>query len=169
MYKKLFQLGAIAAFIISLSGCMSSKFVHLDTDPNKQIHYSKIASVNDISQYVIYLNQGDKVPVYVKLEHDLVALAEEKIDLVLKRKVYVKLSLPDNYSMKQIEALTPEQKKVLISQIKIYISPDSSRWANVYDMKQVKALFGIDREGMLSFGAGIDKEKGLHLYFYAAG
>jgi hypothetical protein len=61
--------------------------------PEQKIHYSQMKNIENISNYAIYLDKGDKIPVKMTLDSELVDIADWKCDLILKQKVYFKLKI----------------------------------------------------------------------------
>ena len=58
--------------------------------------------IENISSYVFYLNKGDKIPLKMTLNSELLDIANEEINLILKQKVYFRLRIPEGIN---IEAL----------------------------------------------------------------
>lgn len=77
----------ILTLIIIIVGCTKQNIILQDFGPEQPIHYSNMKNIEKISDYAIYLDKGDKNPVKMTLDSELVDIADWKCDLVLKQKV----------------------------------------------------------------------------------
>ena len=130
------------------------------------IHYSQMKNVENISDYVVYLNEGDKIPLKMTLDSELLDIAHEEINLVLKQKVYFRYRLPEGINAENESALSEEDQQTLLKNVRIFLSSDAKNWTPYTDIKAVEQVFGLEG-GSISFGMGITKEDGLRIFLNA--
>lgn len=154
----------INTFIIMtlLVGCSSSGVIKQDFDEKRILHYSKMKNIDDMSGYVFYLNKGDKLPVNIKLENELLNIDKNKINVVIKKKIYFRLIMPQEITKASEKELSEQEKQILLSKVIIYVSNDAREWARYMDMKAVKKVFGI-KGGSFAAGMGFSKEEGIQI------
>ena len=100
------------------------------------------------------------------LDSEILDIANEEINLILKQKVYFRLSILEGINTENNAAMSEDEKQKIIKNIKIYISPDTKKWALYTDIKAVEQVFGI-KGGSMSFGMGITKEDGIRIFLNA--
>lgn len=163
MNNKFFYILMMMTIII---GCAKSNIIVKDFKTDQIIHYSQLKSIEGISNYVVYLNKGDKISLKMTLDSEILDIANEEINLILKQKVYFRLRMPDGINSKKISAMSEENKQKLFKNIMIYISPDAKMWAPYTDIKAVAQIFGI-KGGSFSFGMGIMKNDRITIFLNA--
>jgi hypothetical protein len=163
MNSKFFYILMMMTIII---GCAKPNIIFKDFKTDQIIHYSQLKSIESISNYVVYLNKGDKISLKMTLDSEILDIANEEIDLILKQKVYFRLRMPDGINSKKISAMSEENKQKLFKNIMIYISPDAKIWAPYTDIKAVAQIFGI-KGGSFSFGMGIMKNGRITIFLKA--
>jgi len=163
MNNKFFYILMMMTIIM---GCAKSNIVVKDFKTDQIIHYSQLKSIESISNYVVYLNKGDKISLKMALDSEILDIANEEINLILKQKVYFRLRMPDGINSKKISAMSEEDKQKLFKNIMIYISSDAKMWAPYTDIKAVAQIFGI-KGGSFSFGMGIMKKDGITIFLNA--
>ena len=155
------KLTVITLLALLAAGCGAKTMLVKSIDPSDMVHYSQVRETEIASgkkgTLVFYLNKGDTVPLMLSVQTNLVETVSEKIDLVLRKKVYFMIITPEMPAGDIDEA----QKMKLIRKMKIYASSDAETWALVQNHNALKKIFGWDK-GYLSFGFGISKEKGVH-------
>ena len=147
-------------------GCAKPNIFFQDFKTEQIIHYSQMKDIENISNYVVYLNKGDKIPLKMTLDSEILDIANEEINLILKQKVYFRLSIPEGINVENKSAMSEEEKQKIIKNIKIYISSDAKMWDQYTDIKDVEQAFGI-KGGSVSFGMGITKEDGIRIFLNA--
>jgi hypothetical protein len=147
-------------------GCAKPSIIVQEFKTEQIIHYSQMKDVENLSDYVVYLNKGDKIPVKMTLDSEILDLSNEEIKLVLKKKVYFRLSMPEGINTEKKMAMSEAEKQKFLKTIMIYLSADAIKWAPYTDIKAVEQLFGI-KGGSVSFGMGITKEDGLRIFLNA--
>ena len=150
----------IVLMITIISGCAKPSIVLQDFENEQMIHHSQIKNTDYLANYFVYLNKGDIVPLKMTLDSELLDIANEEINLILKQKVYFRVIIPEGINADDKSAMSEKDKQEFIKNIMIFVSPDAKRWAQYIDIKAVEQLFGI-KGGSISFGMGITKEEGL--------
>ena len=163
MNCRFFNLLMLIAIIV---GCAKPGIIFQDFKTEQIIHYSQMKNIENISNYVVYLNKGDKIPLKMTLDSEVLDIANEEINLILKQKVYFRLSMPEGINAEKKMAMSEAEKQKFINKIMIYLSLDAIKWAPYTDIKAVEQLCGI-KGGSVSFGMGITKEDGLRVFLNA--
>lgn len=163
MNLRLFNFLLMMAMIV---GCAKLSIVVQEFKTEQIIHYSQMKNVDNLSDYVVYLNRGDKIPVKMTLDSQILDLSNEEIKLVLKKKVYFRLSMLEGINAEKKMAMSEAEKQKFLKKIMIYLSLDAIKWAPYTDIKAVEQLFGI-KGGSVSFGMGITKEDGIRIFLNA--
>jgi len=146
--------------ITAIAGCSTKTALLPDFKDEQIIHYSQMKDKDDLSNYVMYLDKGDVLPVRISLDSGLFDTADEQVNLVCKQRVYFRFSIPAGMNAKKTTVMNEKEKQKLIKAFMIYLSPDAKRWALYTDIKSLEQLFGV-KGGSFSFGMGITKENGL--------
>jgi hypothetical protein len=161
-YKFFSVLFILAAFF----GCTKKNIIVQNYESEQIVHCSKIRTIDNITNYVIYLNEGDSIPLKITLDSEFIGISDEEVNLILKRKVYFRLRMPENYNAEEISSMNEEERRKTLKKIRIYLSPDAVKWAPYNDIKAVEQLFGI-KGGFFSVGMGITKEEGVQIFLSA--
>jgi len=157
-----FKFLYVFAIIPLAVACANNGIVYQSYENEKIIHYSQMENVEDISDYVIYLNKGDTILVKMTLDSNLAEIADEETNLVLKQKIYFRLILPEGVDFEKLSAISESDKKGILKNIMIYLSSDANEWAPYTDVNAVKQVLGI-KGGSLSVGMGASKEEGIKI------
>jgi len=147
-------------------GCAKPSIFFQEFKPEQIIHYSQMKNIENISNYVVYLNKGDKIPLKMTLDSEVLDIANEEINLILKQKVYFRLRIPEGINAENKSAMSEKDKQKFFKNFMIYLSSDAKRWAPYTDIKAVEQVFGI-KGGSFSFGMGITKEDGIRIFLNA--
>ena len=163
MNQKVFT---ILTLLIIIVGCTKQSIILHDFRTEQIIHCSQIENIENISNYAIYLNKGDKIPLKMTLDSEVLDIANEEINLILKQKVYLRLRIPEDINAENKSTMSEEDKQKFFKNFMIYLSSDAKSWAPYTDIKAVKKVFGI-QGGSVSFGMGITKEDGIRIFLNA--
>jgi hypothetical protein len=163
MKCRFLTLLVMASMIIA---CANQRIIYQEYHPGQIIHYSQMKNIENISNYAIYLDKGDKIPVKLTLDSELVDIADWKCDLILKQKVYFKLKMPEDISAMNQLSMSKRQKRMFLKHIMIYLSPDAKRWIPYTEISAVEKAFGI-KGGSISFGMGITHRDGINIFLNA--
>lgn len=155
-------------FIITLVliSCAKPNIINQRFEPEKIVHVSKIENIDNIYDYVVFLDKGDTLPLNLSLDSKILDLADDTINLVLKKKIYLRMELPETLKNDKMSSMNEEDRKKYLRIAKIFISPDAVRWAPLMDRKvveSVKELFGI-KGGSFAAGIGISNEEGVDAF-----
>ena len=158
-----YRFFSILMMMSIIVGCAKPNIIMQDFETEKIIHYSQMKNIENISDYVVYLNKGDKILLEMTLDSELLDIADEDISLVLKQKVYFRLKMPEGINAEETSAMSEEVKQKYLKSIMIYLSSDAKSWAPYTDIKAVEQIFGI-KSGSISIGMGITKEDGIRVH-----
>lgn len=120
----------------------------------------------NISDYIIYLNKGDRIPLRITLDSEFIDIDNEEINFILKQKIYFRLRIPEDIDAENNTKISEENKQEFFKNFMIYLSSDAKSWVPYTDINAVKKVFGI-QVGSVSFGVGITKEDGLRIFLNA--
>ena len=164
MIYRLINILMVMAIIV---GCAKSSIIVQSFKTEQIVHYRQITNnENMLFDYVIYLNKGDKIPVKMTLDSEILDIANEQTNLILKQKVYFRLRIPEGIDSEKISTMSEEDKQKLFKNSMLYISSDAKRWAPYTDFKAIEQLFGI-KGGSFSIGMGMTKEDGVRMFLNA--
>lgn len=161
-----YRFYSILMMIAIIFGCANQRIIYQEYKPEQKIHYSQMKNIENLSDYAIYLNKGDKIPVKMTLESELVDIADAKVDLILKQKVYFRLKMPEGINANNKLSVSKDEQLMFLRYIMIYLSSDAKRWAPYTDINAVERAFGI-KGGSISFGMGIMKQDGITIFLSA--
>ncbi len=149
-----------------IAGCVKPSIIFQEFENEQIIHYRQMKNIENISNYVVYLNKGDKIPIKMILDSELLDITNEEIGLILKQRVYFRLIIPEGLTVENISAMSEEDKQIFYKNFMIYLSADAKNWAPYTDIKAVEHVFGI-KGGSFSFGMNVTKENGIRIFLNA--
>ena len=164
-----YKLYAVLIITAVLIGCSKPTIINQRFDSEKIIHSSRIKNIDNLYDYVVYMDKGDTIPLKISLDSDILDVGGGSIDLVLKKKIYLRMDLPDTLKNDKMSSMSEAEKNKYMKKVKFFISPDAVRWASLTDSNVVEALkqlFGI-KDGLFSAGLYMSKEKGINAIFKA--
>lgn len=147
-------------------GCANQGIVYQEYKPEQVIHCSQMKNIENLFDYAIYLDKGDTIPVKMTLDSELLDIADTRVDLILKQKVYFRLKMPEGINANDKPEMSKEEKRMILKNIMIYLSSDAKNWTPYTDIKAVEKAFGI-KGGSISFGMGIRKQDGITIFLNA--
>jgi hypothetical protein len=157
------RIFAILAMVSIIIGCANQRIIYQEYKPEQKIHYSQMKNIENISDYAIYLDKGDKIPVKMTLDSELVDIADWECDLILKQKVYFRLKIPEGLQDINKLPMSKNEKQMFLKNILIYLSPDAEKWIHYTDISATAKAFGI-KGGSISFGMGISKQDAINIF-----
>jgi hypothetical protein len=157
------RIFAILAMVYILVGCANQRIIYQEYKPEQKIHYSQKKTIEDISNYVFYLDEGDKIPLQLTLDSELVDIDDWKCDLILKQKVYFRLKIPEGMQDINTLQMSENEKQMFLRNILIYLSADAEEWIPYTDISAAAKAFGI-KGGSISFGMGITKQDAINIF-----
>lgn len=161
-----YRFFVILAMVSVIIGCANQRIIYQGYKPELKIHYSQMKSLENIFDYAIYLDKGDKIPVKMTLDSELVDIADWKCDLVLKQKVYFRLKMPEDMNAKNKLSMSKDEKLIFLRNIMIYLSSDAEKWVPYTDISAAGKAFGI-KGGSISFGMGITEQDAINIFINA--
>lgn len=163
MNYKFFTVLMMLSMVI---GCANQRIIHQEYTPAQTIHYSRMENIENVSAYAFYLDKGDRIPVKMTVDSDLFDIADWQCELILKQRVYFRFKLPEGIHAVNELPMSPNEKRMLLKSIMIYLSPDAEKWSPYRDIRAVSNMFGI-KGGSISFGMGITKQDGINIFLNA--
>ena len=160
------RLFMILMMLTIIVGCTKPSIIVQDFKTEQMIHYSQMKNMENLSNYVVYLNKGDKIPLKMTLDSEVLDIDNEEINLILKQKIYFRLRIPEGIYAENESTMSEEDKRRFYKNFMIYLSADAKSWAPYTDIKAVQQIFGITG-GSISFGIGITKEEGMKIFLNA--
>ncbi len=126
---------------------------------------------SDLIDNVAYLAPGDAIPVKLRFESDWLGIRQDEVELVAKRKIFLRVGLPEDISRERVEKLrnldaqklremSEPEKAALFEGVMLYLSKDGIRWAPLNDRGAIKEVFDIE-SGVLTAGMGMNASEGL--------
>lgn len=153
----------ILMMLAIIVGCAKPSIIFQDFKSEQIIHYSQMKNIENISNYVVYLDKGDKIQLKMTLDSDVLDIANEEINLILKQKVYFRMRIPEDLNAENKSTMSKADKQKFFKNFMIYLSSDAKRWAPYTDIKAVEQVLGI-KGGSVSFGMGITKVDGIRIF-----
>jgi hypothetical protein len=157
------RIFAILAMVSIIIGCANQRIIYQEYKPKQKIHYSQMKIIEDISNYVFYLDEGDKIPLQLTLDSELVDIDDWRCDLILKQKVYFRLRMPEGFLDINKLPMRENEKQMFFRNILIYMSADAEEWIPYTDIGAIAKAFGI-KGGSTSFGVGITKKDAINIF-----
>ena len=151
----------ILILILLISGCAGTNIISKEFRFENIVHYSKLdrlESTSDLASYVVYLDKGDMFPLEISFDTDIIGIANEKINVVAKQKLFFMLKMPENLSKEEwvelqnlnkekLSEMSKEDKRKFFANFMLYISKDATEWAPISDIKSIKKVFGSKSKG----------------------
>ena len=167
----------ILILFLLIAGCAGTNIITKEFRPENTIHCSKLdkpGSISALNDYAVYLDKGDRFPLELSFDTDIIGIADKKIDMEAKQKLFFMLKMPENLSKdelsvlenlskKKISEMSESDKRKFFANFMLYISKDATEWAPVSDIKAIKKVFG-SKGGTISFGMGMSKKEGVWSY-----
>jgi len=160
MNYKLFTILIMFSIVL---GCANQRIIRQEYKPEQKIHYSQMKTIDNISNYVFYLDEGDIIPLQLTLDSELVDIDDWKCDLILKQKVYFRLKMPEGTQDINTLPISENERQMFLKNILIYLSADAERWIPYTDVSAAAKAFGI-KGGSISFGMGITEQDAINIF-----
>lgn len=166
----------LAVICLFFTGCAREHVFQQQFADDRFIHMAQIQElekVEDIDNYVYYLDKGDTIPLKLLLDSEVMEFAEEEINISLKKKIFFRCDTSTHLTERDKEilySLTAEtmvamddgELEKLLKNIRFFISTDGNSWALLTDMRGLKQVLGFDH-GQLELGMGMNKDEGMWL------
>jgi hypothetical protein len=165
--KKIFLL----ALFVFAAGCGGNNIVVKKFEPAHIVHVrdlQKLENIADLKNYAGYLDKGDSFPLELNIDNNFIGVGGKSIDIVMKKRLYFMVKLPDNPTKEELEKLekldfasmNESEQKRFFSRYMLYVGTDTEHWAPMYDGRALKSVLGI-KSGTFSFGIGMNKTEGV--------
>lgn len=173
-----FRVSLLLIPLFLMSGCASGPRVLERSYPADHVvplrQLGEIQDVTVLNDMAVYLEQGETFPLEIAVDTGLFTVAQKKVDVVVKRRVYVSIRFDENMSperqaelrgmsREKMETMTEAERARLLGEVMLFLSPDARHWAPLTDMDAIKQVFGI-QGGSLSLGLGMTLKDGLWGY-----
>jgi len=155
------------------AGCGGNGGVVKKFDPAHVVHVSELQKLGDLAEfrnYAGYLDKGDTFPLKLDIDFDLGSVRQNSVDIVMNRKVYFMIEMPENPTREDLEILnnlesalismSDAERMKFFERYMLYLSSDAWRWAPLYDGKALKEVMGL-KGGSFALGFGMDPKEGL--------
>jgi hypothetical protein len=170
--------GLFLAAALLMTGCAGSGMLTKPVASGNIMHFSEIKKwdkTKSLNNQVVYVNQGETVPLSMSIDSDFMAVKQDHIDIVAKEKIYFMIKMPNDLSgdeLKRLNTLDAQslsemdqsQLNALLKHYMIYVSRDAVHWAPMNDGKAIKSVLGF-KSGRVSFGMMASTTKGLGACF----
>ncbi len=161
--------------LVLISGCGGNSIVVRKFEPAHVLpvrEIQKLENIADLRNYAGYLDKGDTFPLTLNIDNDVIGINQKSIDVVIKRKLYFMVKMPENPTKEELarlekldfESMTRSEQENFFSRYMLYVGTDAEHWAPMCDGRALKHVLGIKR-GTFSFGFGMDKKEGVKSVF----
>ncbi len=163
--------GLLLILLFLVSGCGGNGIVVRKFEPSHVRHVRELRKLNniaDLKNYAGYLDKGDTFPLTVNIENDAIGINQKSVDILIKRKLYFMVKMPENPTKEELqrlekldfESMGKSERENFFSRYMLYIGTDAVHWAPMDDGRALKHVLGI-KSGTLSVGFGMDKNEGV--------
>lgn len=160
--------------LVSLCGCAQHHIVHQELTSAQIRPLSELKTVNDIrvlNNQASYLDRGEAVPLQLSIDSEWLGLRQDHVDLIAKRRIYFRFSVPEDMSGERMERLlsldaqklsnmSDAEREQLFKDVMLYLSSDAVHWAPLNDTKALKEVFEL-QGGSVSLGMGMNATEGV--------
>jgi hypothetical protein len=165
--KKIFLL----FLFVFTAGCGGNNIVVKKFEPTHVVHVrelEKLDNISELNNYAGYLDKGDTFPLKLNIDNDAIGISQKSIDIVIKRKLYFMVKMPENPTKEELEKLekldfesmSKSEQENFFRRYMLYVGTDAEHWAPMYDGRALKSVLGI-KGGRFSIGFGMDKKEGV--------
>jgi hypothetical protein len=167
-------VGLFLATVLMMTGCASSGMLTKHVAPGNIMHFREIKNwdkTRSLNNHVLYVNQGETIPLSLSIDSDFMAVKQDHIDIVAKKKIFFMIKMPGDLSVDELKRLNTldaqslsemdqSQIKALLKNYMIYLSRDAVHWAPMNNGKAIKEVMGF-KSGRVSFGMMASTTKGM--------
>ena len=166
---------ALLVFLmILMAGCAGKRMEVKSYEKQNFLHFSQLREWDEtksLNDHVIYVNEGDAIPLALAMDTDFMDFKQDHIDIVAKKKIYFRIKMPDNLTADEIAELnrvdadrisrwSDAERREFFKNFMIYISTDAAHWAPLSSIKSWRKVFGF-QQGTISFGIAAGTTEGL--------
>ena len=166
--------GVVLSVILAITGCSGQKVLVKPAGTEKMIHFSDLKGwdeTKNLNGYVVYVNEGDTIPLKISMESDFMEFKQDRIDLVAKEKLYFMIKMPEDLTAEELARLNQfdfrdftnmshQEQSAFLKDYMLYVSKDAQRWAPLYGGRAYREVLGF-KKGLISFGVGASSKDGL--------
>lgn len=166
--------GLILSVVLAITGCTSQRVLVKPASAEKIIHYSELDGwdeTKNLNGYVIYVNEGETIPLKLSMESDFMDFKQDRIDVIAKQKLYFMIKMPEDLTAEELTRLKDlkadhfskmscQEKSAFFKDYMLYVSKDASHWAPLYGSRAYRKVLGF-RQGLIHFGIMAGPTNGL--------
>jgi hypothetical protein len=159
------QIWIVISTVIILTGCAGNKLITKSFPAEQMLHYSQLKDWDDtksLNNYVIYINQGETIPLNIAMDTDFMAFKQDQVDIIVKQKLYFMIKMPENLTADElarlnklnagnISEMNSKQWAAFVENYMLYVSKDAMHWAPLYGSKAYREVLGF-QSGSFSLG-----------------
>lgn len=160
--------------VLTITGCAGQKVLVRPVSAGKMIHHDDLKGwdeTKNLNGYVIYVNEGDTIPLRISMESDFMDFKQDQIDLVAKQKLYFMIKMPENltaeelarvnhYDLQHFSKMSRTERAAFLNDYMLYVSKDAQHWAPLYGGRAYRKVLGFKR-GLINFGIMAGTSDGL--------
>jgi hypothetical protein len=157
--------GVALSAILAITGCAGQKVLVNPVSAEKMIHHSALKGwdeTKNLNGYVVYVNEGETIPLKISMESDLMDFKQNRIDVIAKQKLYFLIKMPEDLTAEALARLnhldfehfsnmSRRERSAFLKDYMLYVSKDARHWAPLYGSRAYREVLGF-KEGLISFG-----------------
>jgi hypothetical protein len=166
--------GMVLSAVLAVAGCAGHTVLVKPASAEKMIHYSELKGWDEavnLNGYVIYVNEGDTIPLKISMQSDFMAFKQDRVDLVAKQKLYFMIKMPQELTAEKLARLNQmdfehlskmsrKQMSAFLKEYMLYVSKDARHWAPLYGSRAYRKVLGF-KEGLIHFAVMAGTNDGL--------
>jgi hypothetical protein len=151
----------VSSIVMLFAGCATT--VTMKHDPASYLDFTAVQKnklgLTEVQNRIVRFNEGDRIPLRISVNSRIAGLSADKIDIIVKKKVFVLVKNENPNAVKIFDSLTTEEAKAVLSAMKIYISTDETNWRLITKIQDIQEALGIEG-GMVTASFFFTKENG---------
>jgi hypothetical protein len=166
--------GFVLSVVLAITGCAGQKVLIKPASAEKMIHYSELKGWDEtksLNGYVIYVNEGETIPLKISMESDFMDFKQDRIDVIAKQKLYFMIKMPEDLTAEELARLedlkadhfskmSRDEMSAFFKDYMLYVSRDAKHWAPLYGSRAYRKVLGF-KEGLIHFGIMAGPANGL--------
>jgi hypothetical protein len=158
-------VGVVLSALLAITGCAGQKVLVKPASAGKMIHHRDLKGwdeTKNLNGYVVYVNEGETIPLKISMESDFMAFKQDRIDIIAKQKLYFMIKMPEDLTAEELARLNQfdfhnfsnmsrQERAAFLKDYMLYVSKDARHWAPLYGGRAYREVLGF-KEGLISFG-----------------
>jgi len=159
---------------MAMTGCSGNKVLVKAYPADHIIPMDRLTPLNDtkrLKDCIFYVDKGGTIPLAISMESDFMAIKQEQVDLVAKRRLYFRIHMPEHLSESELAELekfdaqtlsrwSDEKRRAFLKKYMLYVSMDAVHWAPLSSIHALREVLGY-RRGTVSFTMAAGSERGV--------